>query len=198
MEGFSKKDIINAIAANDKKWLADGLCNLGYEDKDSWTIFTEADKVFMSTLFASAAITAQNGTLKPDIIDLLIERTYSAVDIYSLFDFYRLARRWRGKDVDFDLIPEDVKRYIKRNEYKEEIAVIIQGMSFAQFDALIRFIVEETESLSKSFGYPIIRYICEHDLIPKSQLMLIMGFSLNKPLSDKEAILLAALGGLFR
>lgn len=196
MEGFSKKDIINAIAANDKKWLADGLCNLGYEDKDSWTIFTEADKVFMSTLFASAAIAAQNGTLKPDIIDLLIERTYSAVDIYSFFDFYRLARRGRGED--FDLIPEDVKQHLKCNEYKEEIAVIIQGMSFAQFDALVGFIVEETERLIKSFGYPIIRYICEHDLIPKSQLMLIMGFSLNKPLSDKEAILLAALGDLFR
>ena len=87
MEEFSKSDIINAVAANDTKWLADVLCSLGYEDKDTWAIFTEDDKEFMSTLFASAAIAAQNGVLKPEIIDLLIERTHSVVNIYNFLLF---------------------------------------------------------------------------------------------------------------
>lgn len=154
----------------------------------------------MSTLFASAAIAAQNGILKPEIIDLLIERTHSAVNIYSFLNFYRFARRGCRKDVDFDLIPEDVKQHLKRKDikYGEEIGTIIQGMSSAQFDALGEFIFEETESLHKSFDYPIIHYICEHDLISKAQLMLIMGFSLSEPVSNEEAMLMAALGSLFR
>ena len=200
MEEFSKSDIINAVAANDEKWLSDVLCSRGYEDKDSWAIFTEDDKVFMSTLFASAAIAAQNGILKPEIIDLLIERTHSVVNIYNFLDYYRLARRGYRKDVGFDLIPEDVKRHLKRNDikYGEEIGTVIQGMSSAEFDALGEFIFEETESLHKSFGYPLIHHISEHDLISKAQLMLIMGSSLSEPLSDEEAMLFAALGSLFR
>ena len=198
MKKCSEKDIIDAIAANDKEWLADALCSLGYKNKDSRTIFAKANKVFMSTLFASAAIAAQNGILKPEIIDLLVERACSAVDIYRFLDFYRLARRGRGEDVDFDLIPEDIKQHLKRNgiKYREDIGAIIQGMSLAQFDALIRFVFEETGRLSRSFSYPIIRYIYEHDLISKEQLMLIMGSSLDEPVSDEEAILLA-LGDLF-
>ncbi len=199
MEEFSKNDIVNAVAANDTKWLADRLCGLGYKDKDSMTIFTEDDKVFMSTLFASATIAALNGTLKPEIIDLLVERTHSAVRIYSFLGFYRFARRERGKDVGFDQIPEDIKQYLECDdiEHGEEIGAIIQGMSSAQFDAFSEFVLEETESLHKSFGYPIIHYICEHHLIPKAQLMLIMGFSLSEPVSNEDVMLLAALGSLF-
>ncbi len=198
MEGFTKKDVRNAVVANNKEWLAEALDHLDYKDKDSRPTFTRADQAFMSALFSSAAITEQNGNLAPEIIDLLIERTLPAINIFDFIYLYLIALG--VEEGDYGLIPEDVKQHLKDNEYTEEIGAIIQEMDNNEIDALLRFIVEETEAINKSFSYPIIRTVCEHDLIPKSQLMLIMGFSLEEPKSSEmlgRLLALGALGGLF-
>ena len=198
MEGFTKKDVRNAVVANNKEWLAEALDHLDYKDKDSRPMFTRADQAFMSALFSSAAITEQNGDLDPEIIDLLIERTLPAINIFDLINLYLIAQG--VEEGDYGLIPEDVKQHLKDDEYAEEIGAIIQEMDNNEIDALLSFIVEETGAINKSFSYPIIRTIYEHDLISKEQLMLIMGFSLEEPKSSEMLsglLALGALGGLF-
>ena len=126
------------------------------------------------------------------------ERTLPAINIFDFIYLYLIAQG--VEEGDYGLIPEDVKQHLKDDEYAEEIGAIIQEMDNNEIDALLSFIVEETGAINKSFSYPIIRTIYEHDLISKEQLMLIMGFSLEEPKSSEMLsglLALGALGGLF-
>jgi len=201
MVGFTTNDVRNAVVANNKEWLGEALDRLGYKDKDSRPAFTSVDQTFMSALFGTAAITAQNDTLDRSIIELLIERTLPAIDLFDLIKLYLLAQG--VEEVDYGLIPEDVKQHLKDNKYTEEIGAIIQEMNNNEIDAVLSFIFKETETIKRSFTYPIVRNIYKHGIIPDAQLVMIMGFSLEEPesgemLSGLDGLLaLSALGCLF-
>ncbi|MBO4854964.1 hypothetical protein J5500_00985 [Candidatus Saccharibacteria bacterium] len=204
--GFRKSDVCAAINNNDKAFLDETLSKLGYKNKDSRTIFLGADRSFMTMAFGHAAIAAGKGNLDPEIIGLLIERAYTTVNIYDIVHFYQAVRGLEATEADYDLIPDDVKVALEKNngdEFDEAIAAAILQMDSNAIDALLSFILKETETINVGYSYSILSNIYTGGLIPDADLMMIMCFSLKDPQGDKmmsglgELLALGALGSIF-
>lgn len=197
MKWFTKDEVRAAVAANNTEWLAEVLDHLGYENKGSRTVLIDVGYTFMTTAFATAAIAAQNDTLDHSIIELLIERTLPAINIFDFAAGFLFARGVVGADCD--LIPDNIKKSLKDNEYNEVLGATIQKMGGDEIDALLSFLVDEIETINISFFYPIIRHIYDEKLLSDAQLVMIIGFSLDEPKSSDMISELGKLlsGGLF-
>ena len=202
--GFKKTDVGVAFRQNDKKYLADTLATLGFKDKDSRTMFTPADHAFMMAAFGHATIAAENGTLDPDMLDLLIERTFTALNLCDFLRYYMIIRDINPDSVvDYGAIPENVKKACKDNEYGEEIGEAILQMDDDVFDTFVRFVEAETETINFSFTYPILRRIRAGKLLSDTKLAAVMGFSVKRPDTERmmpgidDLLALGALSALF-
>lgn len=193
---LSNEEIINAILDNDTARVAEMLEEFDLI-KDNVPYLTPSNKHLASTMLSFASAMSYRSDLDSGLAEELIERTAMTVNIFS---FMRLVVTVEGiKTNDFDIIPEEIRTTLCKNDYTNKIAQAIEKLDDDAFAALLAFLLTgKIKCIHVKFGLSIIRHIYAKGKIPKSLIFAYMGLCQRETFGEHFGLnnAIGALGGL--
>lgn len=194
---LSKKEIKDAILSNNTARVAEMLEGFGFAKDGTLPIFTSVGKDLMSTILGFASAMSYHDDLDGGLAEELIERTAMTVDIFS---FTRLVIAAAEIDANnYDVIPEEVRTALLKNDYTDKIAYVIEKMNDEAFAAMLSFMTGEIKNANVKFSLPIMRHIHAEETIPEDLMLAYMGLCPRETIDEHFGGLhdaLGALGGL--
>lgn len=194
----SKKEVQDAILNNNTARVTEMLERFNLTKDGTPPHFTSADKELVSTMLSFASAMSYRDDLDSGLAEELIERTAMTVNI---FPFVRLVVAVAEIETDdFDVIPEEIRTALRKNDYTDQIARAIEDLDDDTFEAFLAYyITGEIEKSHVKFSLPVIRHIYNDEVIPADLLFAFMASNLRKTIDEHFGGLhgtLGALGGL--
>ena len=195
---LSNEEVMNAILNNDTARAAEMLEGFDLTKDGTPPHFTSADKDLVSTMLSFASAMSYRDDLDSGLAEELIERTAMTVNI---FPFVRLVAATAEIETDnFDVIPEEIRTALYKNDYTDKIAYAVEKLDDDAFAALLAFLLTgEIERTHVKFNLPIMRHIHAKETIPEDLMLAYMGLCPRETIDEHFGGLhdaLGALGGL--
>ena len=173
------KDVMNAIQNNDTGRVAEMLEEFDLPKDGTLPYITSANKHLASIMLNAASVAAWHEALDDDLAHELIERTAMTVDIFPFLRLVVAGAEIENKD--FDVIPENMRTALCRNDYTDQIARAIEGLDDDTFKAFLAYyIAGEIKASHVKFGLPVIRRIYGDEVIPAYLLFAFMASNLRE------------------
>ncbi|MCR5572149.1 MAG: hypothetical protein K6F57_00015 [Candidatus Saccharibacteria bacterium] len=187
-DGFTRNEVYNAITNNDMETLSDLFGHVDLTGKDARPLLTSSMYLLAYSALGCAASVAYNGGLNGETVTFLIERTHQCLNAFYLDRLVALALGAYGTEVDYGIIPENIREACKNDdEFDDEVVTAFAEMNEEEFKAVLAFVEsDEIKTISKDYNYAILTYLHMHDTVDTHTLLSIMVSSLNDP---KDGIL---------
>lgn len=189
-------EVQDAILNNDTTRTAEMLEEFNLTKNDTpHPYFTSDDKALAATMLSFASAMSYRDALDGALAEELIERTAMTVNIFPFAQLVVAAAEIETDD--FDVIPEEIRAALRKNDCTDKIAHAIEELDSDVFAALLAFLITgEIERVHVKFNLPIMRYIHAEETIPVDLMFTYMALCPRKTIDEYLGDLNDTLGAL--